>query len=112
MLDRMESILGPVPQWMLLQGKNSGKYYTTSRYIYETSDDVEREEEEEEEEEEEAGDGMFILRPKKTSLRLRLRAPNTTLGHCFFDFMHRLLAIDPTLRMTAQQALEHPFLAA
>jgi serine/threonine protein kinase len=109
---RMESIIGPIPQWMLLQGKNSSQYFTSSRYIYETCDDREKDDEGDEDGEEEERDQMYILRPKKTNLRLRLRfSPSNELGQSFLNLIENLLIIDPNKRMTSEKALNHPFLS-
>jgi hypothetical protein len=35
LLVRLEGILGPLPSWMISQGRYSSRYYTRSRQIYE-----------------------------------------------------------------------------
>lgn len=35
LLVRLEGILGPLPSWMISQGRYSNRYYTRSRQLYE-----------------------------------------------------------------------------
>jgi serine/threonine protein kinase len=49
---------------------------------------------------------MHILIPKRTSLKKRLK----TNDENFFDFIKNLLEIDPNNRMSAQEALRHPWM--
>jgi hypothetical protein len=37
LLARLEGILGPLPSWMVAQGRYSNRYYTRSRQLYERS---------------------------------------------------------------------------
>ena len=108
MLARMEGILGPIPAWMLLQGRNTSKYYTSNRLLYETSDDVDVEEEEEEEKERESF--VYILQCKKTTLKRRLRPPNNQFGDDFYSLLYQMLELDPEKRITIQEAAKHSFL--
>lgn len=48
---------------------------------------------------------MNILVPKKTSLANRIRTDDAL----FLDFLTSLLRIDPYLRPSAKEALQHPF---
>eukprot|EP00891_Asterochloris_glomerata_P002378 jgi/Astpho2/2378/Aster-05636 len=91
LLARLEGILGEVPQWMIRKGRYSHRYYTRQGLIYERSSSTGRYE---------------FLRPKRTSLRQRLH--NVDQG--FVDFVSSLLCVDPHLRPTAEQALQHPWL--
>ena len=110
--------MGPMPAWMLLQGRSTSKYYTSNRLLYETSDDVDVEEEEEEEEEEgkerkerkERECGVYILQCKKTTLKKRLRPPNTQCGDDFYSLLDQMLELDPEKRITIQEAAKHSFL--
>lgn len=48
-----------------------------------------------------------VLRPKRTTLKARVPAAD---DGCI-DFLSALLTVDPSLRPTAAQALQHPWLA-
>lgn len=37
LLARLEGILGPLPNWMVVQGRYSNRYYTRNRQLYERS---------------------------------------------------------------------------
>ena len=47
-----------------------------------------------------------ILIPKKTNIKARLH----TEDPFFIDFISKLLDIDPDRRLSAKEALKHPFL--
>jgi serine/threonine protein kinase len=49
---------------------------------------------------------MHILIPKRTHLRKRLK----TNDEAFFDFIKSLLEIDPNVRLSAAEALNHPWI--
>ena len=50
---------------------------------------------------------MHILIPKRTSLIKRLKSPDDK----FYDFVRSLLEIDPTMRLSAAEALKHPWMS-
>lgn len=55
------------------------------------------------------GQGRYeVLRPKRSSLAARVPAADV---QCV-SFLASLLTVDPSLRPTAAQALQHPWLAA
>ena len=90
MLARIASIVGPFPQQLLAKGRHAHKYFVDGM-VYERD-----------------RDGLpFILRPKRTSLRARCH----TDDQLFLSFVGSLLSLDPDERPTAQQALQHPWLA-
>ena len=91
MLARMQSILGPWPEWMLEQGNNVSNFFSKENLIFF----------------EEEGQ-YHILLPKRTSLVHRIRTQD---AH-FLSFIGALLQVDPHQRPSAQQALNHPFLRA
>ena len=128
LLARIVGIIGPFPASMLAEGKNVPKYFTASHGLYESSADIEDSSSDEEDEEdgeapatgrngkpkrrakpEEGGDddpGYFLLYPKNTSLKHRLRASNVP---SFLNLVEGLLQIDPKKRLSTRQALEHEF---
>lgn len=103
MLSRITGILGPFPQYVVQSGRDSGKYFTLSNILYERSEDKR---------------GFHLIMPKKTTLRSRLHltGPNKKEQlsevdeHLFVDFVEQLLNVDPLERLTAAEALRHPWL--
>jgi serine/threonine protein kinase len=105
MLSRITGILGSFPPHVLINGKDSGKYFTLSNIVYERDED-----------------GSFhLIFPKKTMLSSRLHLdPRRSYVNkseaqqqdedLFVDFVRELLLLDPRLRVTASQALHHPWL--
>eukprot|EP00195_Chlamydomonas_chlamydogama_P014734 CAMPEP_0202902904 /NCGR_PEP_ID=MMETSP1392-20130828/18762_1 /ASSEMBLY_ACC=CAM_ASM_000868 /TAXON_ID=225041 /ORGANISM="Chlamydomonas chlamydogama, Strain SAG 11-48b" /LENGTH=1064 /DNA_ID=CAMNT_0049589765 /DNA_START=132 /DNA_END=3326 /DNA_ORIENTATION=- len=91
LLARLEGILGPIPDWMVQQGRYSNRFFTRSGHIYERSTSTERYE---------------LLVPKRTCMRHRV--PEADEG--LLDFIGYLLSIDPHKRPTAAEALSHPWL--
>jgi serine/threonine protein kinase len=49
---------------------------------------------------------MHILIPKRTQLKKRLK----TNDDLFYEFLKSLLEIDPNLRLSATEALNHPWI--
>lgn len=107
MLSRITGILGQFPQNVLQRGKDTGKYFSLSNIVYERDEE-----------------GSFhLIFPKRTTLASRLHLPAeaspTASGvqglsadeEQFVDFVRQMLHLDPALRMTAQQALAHPWLS-
>ena len=105
MLSRITGILGSFPPHVLINGKDSGKYFTLSNIVYERDED-----------------GSFhLIFPKKTILssRLHLDPRQSYINKSeaqqqdedlFVDFVRELLLLDPRLRVSASQALQHPWL--
>lgn len=90
MLARVESICGPLPHAMRLEGHSTYRYYTGGGLLYHVGEDgsVER------------------LRPEPTAL-------TTVIPHgdpLFLDLLSRLLEPDPSRRASATTALQHPWL--
>mmetsp|Transcript_23909 Transcript_23909/g.68401 ORF Transcript_23909/g.68401 Transcript_23909/m.68401 type:complete len:743 (-) Transcript_23909:223-2451(-) len=103
LLARMISIMGPFPAHMLASGKQVSKYFTQDGRLYQLAEPA-------------AEAGAFpalqqrraiLLLPKRSSLRQRMR----TEDERFIDFLSNLLKLDPAERLTAPQALRHPWLA-
>ena len=99
MLCRIEGILGPYPQFMLDTGPESAKYFNLAGIVYERNEE----------------EGSFsLLYPKKTTLRARLHLPPqgeaSDNDELFLDFVNQLLQVDPSKRLSATEALQHPWL--
>ncbi|KAI8472567.1 MAG: kinase-like domain-containing protein [Monoraphidium minutum] len=92
LLARLEGILGPLPSSMVSQGRYSHRFYTRSRQLYEANKRTRRYE---------------LLLPKRTSLRHRVPQGDGP----FLDFLAYLLTPDPGMRPSAEEALQHPWLA-
>jgi len=101
MLSRITGILGPFPNHVLEASRETGKYFSLSNIVFERDEE-----------------GSFnLIFPKKTNLRSRLHlaASNnldmSTDDALFLDFVRQMLHLDPAKRMTAAEALAHPWLA-
>ena len=119
MLSRTEAICGPFPRHMIAQGRQSSRFFTKVGLLFEK---VDRNDEESEEDEDRHID---IFQPKQTCMASRLGfSPNLmkkfeekkslskdeTRQALFVDFVRKLLTVDPELRPTAAEALEHPLM--
>ncbi|ESQ27841.1 hypothetical protein EUTSA_v100180431mg, partial [Eutrema salsugineum] len=92
LLARVMGIIGSIDQEMLTKGRDSHKYFTKNRMLYERNQESSR---------------LEYLIPKRTSLRHRL--PMGDQG--FTDFVAHLLEINPKKRPSASEALKHPWLS-
>ena len=97
MLARISGILGPMPHSVLLKGKETYKYYTSSYVVYEKTDEQ----------------SVTMIYPKKTSLEARLHFDKALMHQDereFVAFLLELMNLDPTARVTAELALSHKWL--
>ncbi|XP_018457313.1 uncharacterized protein LOC108828204 isoform X2 [Raphanus sativus] len=92
LLARVMGIIGSIDHEMLRKGRDSHKYFTKNRMLYERNQESSR---------------LEYLIPKRTSLRHRL--PMGDKG--FTDFVAHLLEINPKKRPSASEALKHPWLS-
>jgi len=93
MLARITGIIGAFPEHMLESGRESPRYFTAGRVIFDKSEE----------------DGEYhLIYPKRTTLRARLHSDDDD----FVDFVRYLLTLDPLTRPTAGEALRHPFIAS
>mmetsp|Transcript_126574 Transcript_126574/g.269975 ORF Transcript_126574/g.269975 Transcript_126574/m.269975 type:complete len:771 (-) Transcript_126574:151-2463(-) len=97
LLARILGIIGDFPYHLMTRGKYVPQYFTQDGQLYQEIDGPACPE---------RGRRLHLLVPKKTSLRQRMRTDSEE----FLDFLGGMLQLDPTLRPTAAEALEHPFL--
>jgi hypothetical protein len=114
----MTSLLGPFPP-ALARARDANKYLAPDGSVYERLPTGGSGEREAAVLAELAGaplpaqGGVALLRPLRTDLQLRLGGAcgGEDPGILFFEFLAALLALDPSQRPTAAQALLHPWLA-
>jgi len=92
LLARMVSIRGPFDPKFLAKGAQSHKYFTKQGFLYDL---------------EEMSGSVSIYRPKRTCLKKRIGSDDED----FIDFLEELLQVDPDKRVSATEALNHPWLA-
>lgn len=91
LLARINAIVGPFPDDIAQTARYYHRYYTETGELYEKR-----------------ADGTCVyIHPKRTHLRHRIHTDDTL----FLDLLEQLLQIDPRKRLTASQALRHPWLA-
>lgn len=128
MLSRIESICGPFPRHMIAQGRQSGRFFTKCGLLFERTlqeDDTADDTDHSATSGEDPVETFDIFQPKRTTLATRLgfEADLMELSDAgkklskeqkqramFVDFVRKLLTIDPEVRPTAKQALEHPWI--
>ena len=106
MLARIIGICGPFPDWMFEKGKLVGDYFTKEKLLYMEPNENNSTSPQINTQETAKSQKVHILVPKRSSLRKRLRTNDENL----YNFLKGLLEIDPNLRMSATEALNHPWI--
>ena len=115
LLSRVIGIIGPIPEYMMKEGRLVSNFFTREGLIYqeagaEDENGVTGEEKEKKKKEKSviSDDDLKIniLVAKKTNLKKRMKCEDKH----FVDFVRRLLEVDPLKRPTAKEALQHPWL--
>lgn len=98
LLVRITALLGPLPTSMS-EAPYIPHFYTKDGFVYERIPH------------ENAPTTYYHLSPRRTSLyHLLKKYVQDDLGRLFAHFLSQLLILDPKLRPTATEALQHPFL--
>lgn len=115
LLARVLGIIGPIPEHMAKEAKLLGNYFTDDGILFKESGGVDMHSQNVSESTrrrhrkkmEKDGVKYDFLIPKKTTLKARL---NNCADKQFVNFLQGCLAIDPAVRMSAKEALNHPWL--
>lgn len=130
MLSRIEAICGTFPRHMIAQGRQSGRFFAKSGLLFEKvvdekEDSGSNESDDDDDSSEQRKQYVDIFQPKTTSLAARLGFAGDLMDRfdsgekvtkeesrqaMFVDFVRKLLTIDPDVRPTARQALQHPWM--
>lgn len=97
MLARITGILGPFPDHVLAQGREATKFFSLGQVVYERDE----------------SNHVHLVFPKRTNLAHRLHLHDAAPGSdeaSFIDFVRRTLHLDPSVRPTAYEALQLPWL--
>jgi len=126
MLSRIEAICGPFPRHMIAKGRNSHRIFTDSGLIYEKipSEDGEEDRSQGSSDDDDSEKTLFnVYQPKMTTVAARLGfeedfmdQPRVTEDDenraMFVDFVSKLFNIDPDARLSAADALNHPWITS
>jgi len=128
MLSRIEAICGSFPRHIIANGRQTGQFFTGSGLIYErasANEESERQSDTDEDEDDTEFGGneptYHVYQPKVTKLAARLgyhpdlmekakEMPELRDKALFVDFLRCVLTIDPDLRPSAKEALQHPWI--
>ncbi|KAG5237453.1 dual specificity tyrosine-phosphorylation-regulated [Salix suchowensis] len=91
-LARMIGMLGPIHSEMLMKGQETHKYFTEEYDLYYSNEETNQ---------------IEYVFPEESSLEHHLKISDVR----FIDFMRNLLELNPLRRLTAKEALEHPWLS-
>ena len=105
MIVRIIGICGPILNWMYEKGKLVNDFFIKEKLLYMEPNATDNNESMNQTSPQEKGKKVHILEPKRSSLRKRIRTSNEQ----FFNFLRGLLKIDPNDRLSAKEALNHPF---
>lgn len=110
LLSRVIGIIGPVPEYMMKEGRLVSNFFTREGLIYQEANNDEEGQSSQKKTKPPTGDDeelkINILVAKKTTLKKRLKCEDKH----FVDFVRWLLEVDPLKRPTAKEALQHPWL--
>jgi dual specificity tyrosine-phosphorylation-regulated kinase 2/3/4 len=115
LLARVLGIIGPIPEHMAHEGKLVSSYFTEEGILFQEAGGVDMHSQNVSESTkrrhrkkmEKEGAKYSLLIPKQTTLKARL---NNTDDDLFVDFLAGCLEIDPEKRLSATEALAHPWL--
>jgi serine/threonine protein kinase len=102
-LAKIQGLRGPWPSWMLQTGTEVPKYFTKELILFE---EITEETGEEGKRKIRKTGFTRIYLPKLTNLQSRIQSDNKN----FIDFLSKCLKIDPSTRISAKEALNHPFI--
>ena len=117
LLARVLGIIGPIPEHMAKEGKLVSSFFTKEGILFQEAGGVDMHSQNVSEStkkrhrkrmKEEGGIKYNLLIPKRTNLKSRLNKVDDEL---FIDFLTGLLQIDPDLRLSAKEALNHPWIS-
>jgi len=113
LLARVLGIIGPVPEYMMKEGRLVSNFFTREGLIYQEGGDDDQASHSVEDSARPKKQRMtdeelriHLLVPKKTTLKHRLRCEDPY----FVDFVRRLLEVDPVKRLSAKEAMQHPWI--
>ncbi len=113
LLSRVIGIIGPIPEYMMKEGRLVSNFFTREGLIYQEANEEKEEGGQSQSQkrvpkDHEEGEELKIniLVAKKTTLKKRLKCEDKH----FVDFVRWLLEVDPLKRPTAKEALLHPWL--
>ena len=95
-LSLIQGLRGPWPSWMIEKGINVNQFFTKDMFIFDEIKDANGHQ---------TGASRIFV-PKMTNMKARIKSNNKN----FIDFLSKCLKIDPSVRMSAKEALQHPFI--
>lgn len=105
MLAKIQGILGGWPEWMISQGQLVHKFFSKGMVIHEEIFDEDPYGGHQGDPKRPTGYFRAIV-PKQSNLKARVKCND----EYFLDFLKGCLRIDPSQRLSAKEALRHPFI--